>query len=263
MRIMALILIAGAALPAAAQERELCTTRPSLGTTACTVEPGHVVVEFGAIDRTLDRDAETREERLLLGDTLVRVGLGESTEVQLGWSAFGRVTERDRISGERERRTGVGDVTVALRQNFANPDGSGLSWGIQPYATLPVGRYPIGRGDWGAGLIVPVSYELSDSVTLVMDPEVDAALDEDGDGRHLSYGNVAGIELAVSKAVALTLELSTFRDRDPGDHHNETAGAVSATWQPRDDLQFDAGVIAGLNHSSADLRLVTGVSARF
>jgi hypothetical protein len=253
------------ATPAMAEPplRELCTTRPSIGTSACTVDKGHTVVEFGAADWELQKDAEERVDTLLTGVGLLRYGLTDSSEVQLGWTAFGRVREIDRTTGTRERRSGTGDVTLAFRQNLRNPDGSGTSYGIQPTVTLPVGRHPIGAGTWGAGLIVPVSFELKEGLQLVFDPEGDAQPDEDGHGRHLRYGNITGLQVALSKAVSATVELSTFRDRDPEGHVTETLAAFSASWQTTDNFQLDAGVVAGLNHNSPDVRLLTGASARF
>lgn len=256
------LLLAGPAL-AEAPLRDFCTTRPSIGSSACIVDEGHVVVELGAADWELEKDADTRTETLLGGDGLLRYGLGQTTEVQLGWTAFGRVRERDRATGTRETRSGVGDVTLALRQNFRNPDGSGTSYGVQPFVTLPVGRSPIGAGTWGAGMVVPISFELKEGVQLIFDPEGDAQPDHDGHGRHLRYGNITGLSVALGKAVSATLELSTFRDNDPEEHVSETLAALSAAWQTNDNFQIDAGVVAGLNHHSADLRLLTGASARF
>jgi hypothetical protein len=259
------LVLAAFAAPASAQEalRDLCTARPSLGTTGCIVDQGHALLEFGAIDWERTSDGGEREDVLKTGDMLLRYGIAEHAEVQLGWTAFGRARSRDAEAGTRERRTGTGDVTLALRRNLRNPDGSGTSYGVQGFVTLPTGRTPIGAGTWGAGAIVPVSFELRDGLTLVLNPEGDAEPDEDGHGRHLRYGNVAGLDIDLSDAVTTTLEVSAFRDRDPEQHVTELLAALSATWATSRNLQFDAGAIAGLNHHSPDVRLLTGVSARF
>jgi hypothetical protein len=265
MRLRHLCLFPLLAAPAMAEPplRDLCTTRPSIGTSACIVDKGHALIEFGAADWELETDAEQRVDTLLTGVGLFRYGVTETTEVQLGWTAFGRVREHDRTAGTRERRTGTGDVTLTLRQNLRNPDGSGTSYGLQPSITLPTGGHAVGAGTWGAAMVVPVSFELKEGLQLVFDPEGDAQPDEDGHGRHLRYGNITGLQLALSKAISATLELSTFRDHEPEGHFSETLAAFSASWQTNDNFQLDAGVVAGLNHHSADVRLQTGASARF
>jgi hypothetical protein len=263
-RSLAALLLVGLATPAAAEaQRDLCTDRPGLGSPACTVEPGHVVVEIGLGDFTHQRDArQTVDEQVGL-DTLVRLGVGAHDEVQVGWSPFGHVRTRDAATGEVANQTRVGDVTLAVQRNLANPDGSGASIAVRPFVTVPVGRQPVGLGDWGAGVIVPMTFDLSRTLHLGLTPEIDAAVDEDGRGRHLAYGSVVGLALDVSDAVSLTVEAQALRDRDPDNHATQTRASLSAAWQPGRDWQLDAGVVRGLNHDTPDIEGYVGVSRRF
>jgi len=258
-----LLVAALAATPAVAEEgRALCPDRPGLGTPACTVEAGSVVLEVGIADWTLDQNADSRTDSWTFGDALLRAGLTPSLEVQLGWTMLGHVRERDRATGERTGRTRTGDVTLALRQNLRSPDGSGFSLAVMPYATLPLGGEAVGAGDWGAGLIVPVGFELG-TLSLGLSPHVDAAVDADGDGRHLAYGSVAGLGFDLSDDVSAAVELSLTRDRDPGGHATEALAGVSLGWQPGADSQWDIGVNAGLNRDSPDVQLYAGYVRRF
>lgn len=250
------------AAPALAELREYCPDRPGIGTPSCIIDRGHVSVELGLADWTLDRSAAARDDQMFFGDLLIRYGLGDSTEVQLGWTSFGRDVDRDRATGIRTRANRAGDATVALRQNLRNPDGSAFSLSVMPFATLPVGRQPIGAGDWGAGLRVPVSYEIDDRFSVALTPEIDAAVDEDGDGRHLAYGAVAGLATKISAALSATLEYQLAEDRDPAGHATQQLAGLSLGWQPRDDLQLDLGANAGVRHGP-DVELYVGVSRRF
>ena len=252
------------AAPASAEDlRDLCADRPGLGTPPCTVDSGHVMVETGLVDWTRERDAATTTDTVLAGDTLVRLGIADHAEVRIGWTPFGHVREKDRASGAVTSTSRVGDVTLALVRNLANPDGSGVSIAVLPFATLPVGRMPVGAGDWGAGVIVPASFDLGGGVALALSPEVDAAVDGDGEGRHLAYGSVIGLEAELNDRLSAAIELSAFRDRDPEGHATEALGALSIAWQPGENLQFDAGANVGLNHASADVELYVGISRRF
>lgn len=262
-RTMALIAALASAAPAlAAEARDLCPDRPGLGTPACTVEAGQLVFELGLADWTREDDGPQRTDTILAGEGLLRVGLTSTLEAQIGWTAVGHVRERDATSGTVDARTRTGDVTFALRQNLYNPDGSGFSIAAMPYASLPTGGSGVGAGDWGAGLLVPVSIEAG-SVSIGLTPHVDAAVDRDGNGRHLAYGTVAGIGFDLSDAVSMAAEVSATRDRDPAGRSTELLAGLSAGWQPDDDSQWDIGANLGLNRESPDIQLYAGYVRRF
>lgn len=256
--------LAFAAVPASAEElHDFCADRPGLGTPPCTVDKGHVQVEVGLADWTLDRQPDTRTDTILGGDFDVRIGLTDNLEARVGWTPYGHVRTRDRLTGNVQRQSRIGDVTVGLKQNLMQPDGDGFSVALLPFATLPVGREPVGAGDWGAGLIVPISYEVNKGVKLALTPEVDAAVDEDGDGRHLSYGAVVGVSDDLTDAITATVELQAQRDRDPSGHETQELAGLSLAWTPQKQTQLDVGSNIGLNHASPDLELYVGVSRKF
>ncbi|HEX8668545.1 MAG TPA: transporter [Allosphingosinicella sp.] len=251
-----------AATPAAAEDlREFCPDRPGLGTPACTMDRGHAAVELGLFDWTLERSGGDRTDTFQAGDLLVRYGVTDSLEVQLGWTAFGAV--RDRAGGMVDKASGVGDLLVALRQNLRNPDGSGFSAAIMPYATLPAGGAAIGAGDWGAGLILPVSYELPGGFALGFTGSVDAAVDEDRHGRHMSFGGVAGLDIPLGEAAGATVELAAVRDRDPAGSSTQFLAGLSGALMVGSELQLDAGANVGLNRSAPDVELYFGLARRF
>lgn len=252
-------------LPSAAwaQDRSYCPDRPGIGTPACTMAPGRFSLEMGVGDWTLNKDDAQRQDVYTLGDALLRYGIAEHAEVQVGWSMVGFARTRDRASGRIDHQTGTGDVTLALRRNLANSDGSGLSLAVMPYVTLPVGSDPLGAGDWGAGAMVPVSYEISDAWSLSSTSEFDAAVDEDGNGRHFAFAETVGATLAFNDRLSATAEYQVLADRDPQGHSVQHLSGLSLAWQPRDDLQFDMGANAGLDRDADDVEVYFGVSRRF
>jgi hypothetical protein len=257
---------AGVALawPDSASElRDLCADRPGLDTPPCTVDRGHLQVETGVGDWTLEKDAAEETHRVLVADTQLRYGVTDAIEARLGWTPFGFVRSRDRLTGEIDRSSGVGDLTLGLKANLLNPDGKGLSIALLPSVSAPIGKRPIGTGDWGAGLLVPLTYDLTSRVQLDLTPGVDAAVDEDGNGRHLAFGSEAGLALAVSNDVTLDGELAAVRDQDPDGHHTQTLAGVSAAWQLGADWQLDLGSAFGLNRYSPDVEVYAGIVKRF
>ncbi|GAO40818.1 hypothetical protein SCH01S_51_01510 [Sphingomonas changbaiensis NBRC 104936] len=247
--------------PALAEERDFCPERPGLDTPPCIVDRGHVVLESSAVDWTLDRQPGSRVDTLLVGDTLMRAGMTDRLEAQIGWTAFGRVRTRDE-SGVMHM-AGVGDVTLALKLGLLNPGGGGLAIALKPVATLPTGGQAIGAGTWSTGLLLPVSYSLGKGAQLIATPEIDAAPDQDGSGRHLAWGSAAGVQVALTAAVSMSVEAQLIRDRDPAGHSTRALGEASLAWQPGPNTQFDIGAVAGLNRASPDLELIAGIARRF
>ena len=255
--------ILGSTAASAQDDPTFCPNRPSLGSSACITAPGHVHLEVSALDWQRDDTSDQREDTILAGDFEARFGVAKTTELQLSWTPVGRVRTRDKATGMIETKSGIGDVRLGLRQNLRNPDGKGLSFGAEPFVTVPIGRDPVGAGDWGAGIVLPVTYELSETVQLSVTGEGDAAVDDDGNGRHLAYSGIAGLGYALTDAITATAELFALRDNDPMGHHTETAAAGSVAWQPRKNLQLNMLAVAGLNHDTPDIRLVTGGAVLF
>ena len=251
----------GVAGSASAQDREYCPDRPGIDTPACTIAPGKISVETSIADWTRDDQPGSREDSILFADTLVRVGVSDTIEARIGWTPFGH--DRMRDSTGVETVNGVGDVSLGMKANLHNPDGAGLSVSVLPFVTLPVGRSSIGAGDWGGGFLVPVTYELSDTVSLDLTPEIDAAVDQDGNGRHLAYSSTAGLAVKLDEAFTLTGEMQALRDDDPQGHATQAVAALSLAWMANDDLQFDIFGAAGLTADTPDARVYAGISRRF
>jgi hypothetical protein len=246
----------------AAQLRDFCADRPGLGTPACTIDRGHLALELGAVDWTMSRQAGVREYRFGSAETLVRYGVSDSLEVQLGWQGAGYV--RERASGRRaSHRAGVGDITVAIRGNLRNPDGAGLALALMPFVTLPTGGAPIGDTDWTAGLILPISYELSQKVQLAFTAQADNAADEQGSGHHLAYGGIVGLGASLGKDVSATVELAIQRDEEPRESATAFLSGVSFAWTLGEAVQLAGGANFGLDADSPDLELYVGLAKRF
>lgn len=253
-----------AAAPAAAQEApRFCPNRPDLGASGCTTAPGQVQVEFSGIDWERDDTGATREDSLSYGDVLARFGVGARTEVQVQWTPYVSVRTRDKASGAVSRVAGVGDVRVAVRQNLVGPDGEGLSIALEPFAVLPVARSGVGDGDWSAGMVVPVAYDLSEQWSVGFTGEASARADEDGAGRHANVNGVVGLGYAFTDAVGATAEFYAEQDDDPAGATTQAAVAGSIAWQPTPRTQVDLLAVAGLNRDTPDVRVVLGAAVVF
>ncbi|HEU0045205.1 transporter [Sphingomonas sp.] len=255
--------LAFVAAPALAQEEpRFCPNRPDLGASACTTEPGRVLVEMSGIDWQREDTVATREDTVLAGDLLVRFGVGPNTEVQVGWTAFGRSRLRDKLTNAVDVVEGVGDVRLAVRRNLQGNSGGNLELAVEPFVTVPVGRAPIGAGDWSGGVVLPVGYQLRRGWSLLFTGEASAAPDEDGQGHHLAWGGTLGLGREISDQVSAVVELAASR-ADDGAGETELVTALSFGWQPRPGLQFDILGVAGLNRAAPDLQIQIGGAILF
>lgn len=240
-----------------------CPTRPSIGGSSCTTEPGRVHVEASFVDWERDNTADQREDRIITADLLVRAGVGSKTEVQLGWTGYGHDRTRDKASGAIDTVHGTGDLRFAIRQHLAGEKGKPFSAGVEGFVTAPTGKSPIGDGTWSAGAIVPVQYDLTEKLAMSFTGEADAAANESGQGRHFAVSGITGLRYKLSEKVTATAEFSLERDNDPEGHETHALAALSTAWKPTKVLQLDLLALAGLNHHTPDLRLVAGGAVLF
>ena len=254
---IALLLVAG---PAQAQLRDFCASRPGLGTPACTVDPGHVVVEVGLADWTLENSDDARTDTIIGGDIAVRIGLDDKTEALIGWTSFGQTRVRDKAAGTVTRNNGIGDITLGIRRSLSGPDGPVA---IQPYVTVPVGGDAIGAGDWSAGVVIPIGFEFGRDVQLSFSPQVEAAVNESRSGRHLAYGSVVGLSAPLAKGLSGAIEFQATRDEEPAGKTTQLLASASLAWLLSESTQLDVGGVAGLNSDSPDVQLYFGISRRF
>jgi hypothetical protein len=202
-------------------------------------------------------------DQLLFASTQLRYGVTDTIEARLGWTPVGYVRTHDRIAHEIDHDSGVGDITFGFKANLIGPDGSGPSLALLPYAIAPTGQRPIGAGDWGAGLLVPVAVPLGDRFDLALTPEVDAAVDDDGEGRHLAVGGAGGLDLDLTDHMSIGAEVAVRKDQDPGGHLTQTSVGLSAAWRFGEDWQLDLGSNFGADHSTPDVEVYAGITRRF
>lgn len=271
MRGLMTVLACGVGCIAAAADAEdsnadrLCSERPGLTTSACITAPGRLQSETALADWTLERSKGERADTVLVGDTLIRYGVGGKTELRFGWTPYGFERARH-ADGSVERNGRVGDATVGVKTSIVERTGdTGLAMSIIATALLPVGRRPIGAGDWGAAFQLPVTYRASDKVSLQVTPLLAAAVDDDGRGRHSLYGSAVEIEYSLSEAVKADVSAQKMRDDDPDPtvRGSPALSSVALSWQPSHNMQLDLGTNVGLNRAAPDIEVFAGVSHRF
>ncbi len=244
-----LIALALAAGPARAQAlRDFCADRPGKATPACILDRGHLQLETGLADASLDQGPDS----YLLGQTEARFGLTRRTELEAAWTPF----------SHGDGRSGVGDLSFGFRTALNDPDGKGAAVSWQAFATAPTATHGQGAGGWEGGMRLPVSANLADGFALDLTPEADLRRDADGRGRHAALSGAVSLSHDLAGA-SVAVELWGEHDADPGGRVNQASFDLSAAWMVGRDLQLDAGANAGLTHATPDVELYVGVARRF
>lgn len=110
---------------------------------------------------------------------------------------------------------------------------------------------------------LPVAVELGGGVQFGLTPEVDAAVNGSGSGRHLAYGGAAGIGVPLGRKLSLGVDVAVFRDEDPDGAATTASGGASLAWQAGKETQLDIGGTVGLNRASPDATLYLGIAHGF
>ena len=254
------LFLASIASPALAQDADFCVDRPGLGTPACTIGPGQAMIELGLVTWDHTADPAAVGDDVTYGDLLMRVGLDSRTEIQFAVGGYVTARSRDRLSGSTTHANGLGDASIGLRRSLTGPGGPVA---LQAFVTLPTGRSGVGAGDWGVGILLPIGITLPAGFELDLTPEVDAAVNSSGTGRHLAWGGVAGITHAVAPRLSLAVELGAMRDNDPAGRATDVRSALSLAWQAGKDWQFDLQGDVGLTAAAPRHSLMLGLARRF
>lgn len=242
---------------ARADDRPFCADRPGIGTSACTLAPGTAMLEVGIAQWDHADDAQSVDDSFTFADTLLRVGVTQSTEIHLGLTSYTTDRVQDRATGLVSHASAVGDGLLAVRQGLAGANGPVA---IEAFVTVPVGAQS--AGDWGAGLLLPVDAELPHGFELNLTPEIDAAVNASGNGRHLAYGGVIGVGHDLGETLSLSGELAAFEDNEAGGHSLDARLTGSLAWQVRPNLQLDIEADLGLSAGAPDHSLMIGLARR-
>ena len=245
---------------AAANEKPICADRPSKSTGACTVPKGHWQIETGLIDWFADRSNGVSEDVVAIGSTLLKYGLNDSADLELGVAPF--VIDRVHGGGAHERASGFGD-TISAR-NIDSRLRARVRSGARSVREIPTANHRLGNGKVEGGVVVPMDAPLGKSgLTLSIDPELDIAADEDGHGHHAAMTQVVNLGLAINDKLGVSGEVWGSWNWDPTRTIKQYSADATATYAVNNDLQLDAGAHFGLNRETPDVELYTGVSVRF
>ncbi len=261
--VLAGALCAALAAPAAADDKPppICADRPGKATSACTVPQGHWQLETGLADWTLQKTDGERDTSLVLGETTVKYGLTDASDIEIDLTPWQRSTSS--AGGLHESASGIGDVNVIYKQRLTKSDAP-LQVIAMPFVKVPTANHSLGNGKWEGGLLFPIGYQIPKTpLSLGLTPELDWVANGDGRGHHLAMEQVATIGWAATDKLNVSAEIWGGWDWDPAGTTHEASVDGSLAYLLTNDVQLDAGANFGLNKATPDVELYGGVSVRF
>lgn len=254
-----LLLACSAQWAHAGDDDAISPDRPNIANSSQVVGDGRVQVEIG-----VNRDRQHNDElrvRTLSTPALLRIGLGDTTELRVETDGRTVSHEVDRASGARTTSAGWDATSIGFKWHVADGEGVYPAIGLIGAVTLPTGS----SGLRGRGLLpqlaLPAEWELPEGWSLAVTPGVGKDLDDQG--TRFSYGILAaslGKKLGERAQAFFEVAAPQIASASHGGNRVQVDAGVS--WLLNKDCQVDAMVVRGLNRNTPDLSLAFGLSVR-
>lgn len=254
---IAALLVAAAA---AGQELTICADRPSKANGACTVPIGHWQLEVSAIDWALTSGDGARTDVTSVGQTWVKLGLTDRSDLEFGFSPQIDIDSRGRDA--HRHVSGIGDAIVRYKRQLTHAD-SATQMAIIPFIKLPSAGHRIGNGKIEGGLATTLSFATKAGPTVTIGPEFDIIADGDGHGYHPGLTNLVNVGISPAPRFSLSAEVWNAVTFAPNDNVRLWSADIAAAYLPAKRLQIDGGANFGLNRATPDVELYVGASMLF
>lgn len=256
--LLGMILTAGVARAA----REMTTDRPDATESPFTVETGRVQIEVSAVSYTRDRHNPERDDTRVTSWNVmpvnVRIGLRPDLELQIISDNYLDVEVSQASAGFRERRRGLGDVTLRVKRNFWGNDGGPSALGLMPFVKIPTNQRGLGNDSIEGGVILPYARDLAPGWSLGAMTEIDGVRNAADNGYTGVWVNTVTIGHEWTERLGSFVELAT----EVGEGRPVLSFNAGCTYALQPNLQLDFGANFGLNRAASDLTVFTGFSIR-
>lgn len=229
--------------------RELSPDRPDATESPITVDSGHFAMEVSLLDWRRDGG----DNSYTLMSTNLKLGLTNNTDLQFVFDSY--VWEEPSSGGGAE---GFGDIQLRMKYNLWGNDEGDTALALFPFVKVPTGS-ALSNGEWEGGLIVPISTQLSQRVSLGLMAEFDLVYDDVSRNHEFEFLH------SVVVGIGLTERLGTFIEYIgiTGNRPYQSFAAGGFTFAVSDDLVLDSGAQVGVNDAADDLGVFAGFTKRF
>ncbi len=243
----------------AADDDTIAPDRPNVANSSQVVGQSRVQLEMGANwDRLRNDDLHVRT---LSTPALLRIGLGDTTELRLETDGRSIEHDTDPATGARTTNAGWEDTSVGFKWHFADGEGAHPALGLIGKIALPTGSSTLRGKGLLPQVVLAAEWALREGWSLAVTPG--AGRDLDDNGAHYGYGILAaslGKKLTEHAAGFFEVAAPQIAAASHGGNRLQVDAGVS--WLLNKNCQVDAMVVHGLNRNTPGLSLAFGLSVR-
>jgi hypothetical protein len=239
--------------------RDMETDRPDVTESPFTVDAGHFQYEADLGKLVYEKDELTKQRTFLLNQGNLKLGITNTTDLQLIIQTFGSQREIDLIKENQTVSHGTGDLTIRVKQNLIGNGGGSFALAFLPYVKIPTSNIEQSPRFEG-GLVVPMQVKLPHEWKLGLQVEGDRIQDKYDRQMHTELLQSITVSHEILKGIEGIAE--TYYTYDFKQHH--WANFLNAAMQISlsDNFRIDTGLNYGIQ-SDAEKTYFVGTSFRF
>jgi hypothetical protein len=226
-----------------------------------TTDPGWFQLEIHPLNFTYNRDPDERR-RAFGVPVLLKIGLLENIDLQIGIDTLVWERTTDRSTGDRWRNRGFGNTTVASKINLWGNNGGDTAMAVIPFLTLPTARYDPGPGGVTGGIHLPTAWILNDLWTLEITPSAAAVRDSEDNGYVAGFGHLTVLNRDLFANLAGFVEFGNFITTERDDKLQSVI-RTGLTWDVTNNFVLEPGVGFGITGDTDDLNIYLTLVKRF
>lgn len=227
--------------------RDMETDRPDVTESPFTVDAGHFQLETDLFRFEKEYAEDSREQTSLFNQMNLKIGLTNSTAIQIGLQSYGILHETDLSNYEKNSTRGIGDVTFRIKQNLIGNDKGNFILAVLPYVKFPTSKFDE-QSRYEGGLIVPMQFKLPHDWKLGTQIEGSRLKDQEDNGMYNELLQSLTLSHDIVKHCAGIAE--TFYTYDLKKHQWTNYLNAAVQIDILEDFKLDAGVNYGLQHDS-------------
>jgi hypothetical protein len=265
--VLACICLFAAAGARAGDDDTISPDRPSVAESSQVVGKGRFQLETG-----LQWERQRGDElhtRTLSTPTLLRFGLGETTELRIETEGRNVIHASEPGKGALPTVAGYVDTELGIKWRLAeqqNKDkdrglGGTPSLGVLLHAALPSGSRELRGHGLRPSLRVAAEWEMAGGYSLGLMPGL--GIDSDDEGKRYGYGIIAAeLDKEFNERLHGFVELAAPQIARASHGGTQVLVDTGLSWLVNKDCQLDVFVAHGLNRRTPDLALGFGLSLR-
>lgn len=219
--------------------RPMVPDRPGITESPYTVDAGHFQLESDAFRLINERDDDTRDRNLYLNHVLLKIGLTDKTDFQLGINSYTINRHWDTPDAATpNRQARFGDMTLRLKRNILGDDNRRFALATIGYVRLPTGKQ-VGDGAVEYGLLVPIVYKLPHNWNVGAQAQAERMYDRDADTHFVLVTPSVTVDREFTPWLAGFVELVGYWNTKEGRWRSSVN--LGPQFDVGDNLQFDFG----------------------